>query len=141
MKLAIKNWDAGLTARDKRNLRPLKWFGALWVASFVAARLLLPREPSLPAEAPPWAWGLAIAAIVFSGLLALGYLRFLRGADELMRRIHLEALAAGFGAAFVFGMGAGLLAQLGMPKVGGLTWAVMVLGYLVKLAISSKSYE
>jgi hypothetical protein len=141
MRIRSGPWDAGLTHRDKRNFKPLAICFGLWTASFIAASLFLPRGFFAPAALPPWEWPLAILPLVFGTLVAYYFQRFLRGTDELMRRIHLEALAVGFAAAFVFGMGAGLLNRLGVPQVSGLTWAVMVIGYLVKLALSSTQYD
>lgn len=92
------------------------------------------------ADEPFWAWGLIAVAVMLGGLLAFYYLRFIRGLDELMRRLHVEAFAVGFGAAFVFGMGANLLAQMGVPKVGSLTWAVMVVTYSLALRRAQRAY-
>lgn len=140
MTAANQKCDPGLTARDKRNRRPFTISALLWAASFTTAHLFLPRGDGELASQPLWAWLLVVVSVALGVLLAHYYLRFIRGLDELMRRIHVEALATGFGAAFVFGMGAGLLSQMGVPKVGALTWAVMVLAYSLALRRAQRAY-
>jgi hypothetical protein len=131
--------DLGLTRRDRRNLKPLKLYGAIWLVSFLFVHLTR-GEGTLETQ-PVWAWS-AIAVAVISGvLLAHAYFRFIQGSDELMRKIHVEALAFGFGMAFVFGMGADLLGQVGLDDAAEGTWAVMIVAYAVKLRISRKAYS
>lgn len=45
------------------------------------------------------------------------YVSFLRQADELLRKVHLEALAFAFGAGIVAMMGYRLCERLGAPKL------------------------
>jgi hypothetical protein len=51
------------------------------------------------------------AAVVWS------YVTFIRRADELLRKIHLEALALGFGAGVVFMLGYRLFERAGAPEL------------------------
>lgn len=132
--------DPGLTRRDQRNLRPLRLYAVIWAASFMFAHLFLPTDVGGPGTMPFWAWPVLAISIVFGSLLAHAYWRFIREADELLRKIHIEALAVGFGVAFVFGMGANLFDQVGIPKVAQVTWAVMLLAYSLRLRISRKAY-
>lgn len=132
--------DPGLTRRDRRNLKPLKFYAAIWLVSFLFVHLTMPRGDGTIADQPLWVWAVIAVAIVSGMFLAHAYLRFIQGADELMRKIHIEALAFGFGVAFVFGMGADLLAQVGIPKASGVTWAVMIAAYSIRLRVSRKAY-
>jgi hypothetical protein len=61
------------------------------------------------------AWVVALLPDLFALGVVLAYVRFLRGADELMRRVQLEGLALGFGAGFFFAMGYRLLERAGAP--------------------------
>jgi hypothetical protein len=64
---------------------------------------------------PPLTWLIA-AVPTFLGLLLIQiYVRFLRSADELLRKTHLEGLALGFGASFLFLTGYQLFEPLGAP--------------------------
>ncbi|HSM15358.1 MAG TPA: hypothetical protein VLA66_14925 [Thermoanaerobaculia bacterium] len=49
---------------------------------------------------------------------SLACLRFLREADELLRKIHLEGMAYGFGVAFVLSTGAPLAERAGARRQG-----------------------
>jgi hypothetical protein len=59
--------------------------------------------------------------IATTGILTLGavqaYLRFIRVADELLRRIQLEALSLGFGAGAVFTLNYRLLERIGAQRL------------------------
>jgi hypothetical protein len=135
--------NAGLKSSDARYVRSYGLLMALWGLCFMAAHLLLPRGEKIMANQPAWGWLLTIVTIVLGGLLAWSFVRFLRHADELMRKIQMEALAIGFGVAFVVGTSAGLLAQLGVPKVGvvDLTWSAMVVAYTLALRHARKAYS
>jgi predicted permease len=127
-----KNWTAGLTRRDRRNLRPLNMVAPLWGLSVAAAAVFLPRGDGSIEAQPLWGWVLTAVAIAMSGLLAFFYLRFVRGLDELWRRVHMEAMAAAFGVGVVWGLAAYLLAQMGVRNVEELTWVLMIVAYSVR---------
>jgi hypothetical protein len=131
--------DPGLTRRDRRNLKPIKLYGAIWLVSFLFVHLT--RGEGTVETQPAWAWAAIAVTIVAGALLAHAYFRFIQGADELMRKIHIEALAFGFGAAFVFGIGADLLGQVGLDDAAEGTWAVMIIAYAIKLRISREAYS
>jgi hypothetical protein len=95
-----------LTPEDARNLRRLYVVGAVWYASFIGGLLLLDT----------WAEGHTARSLLVATVPALllvptvrASARFLREADELTRKIHVEAMAIGFGA--------GMIAQLLSPTV------------------------
>ena len=143
MKAGNDSLDAGLTSSDRRNLRPMYICTLLFTVSFLIARLFLPRGDGSMAAQPLWAWPVTILPIVLGVLLAYYYQRFIRETDEMMRKIHLEALATAFGVAFVVGMSAGLLDQIDVPKVGkaDLTWSIMVVTYSVRLKMLARKYR
>ena len=80
--------------------------GAIWVISYFLARYIMDTY-----EPPPPHWDIAVASIpllVFFWLV-WAVQRRLRRADELQRRIHLEALAMAFLTVMLTVMGIGLL--------------------------------
>ena len=131
--IGMKAETACLTARDRRNRRPLLVWSLVWAASFLAVHLFFPEAQGGPGNQPAAAW-LMVAVSAGAGIMvAVSYVRFVRGLDELWRAVHVDALAIGFGAAFVFGMVASLLYEMGIERLGALTWVVLVLANAIAL--------
>jgi hypothetical protein len=101
------------TPRDLRNVRQ---FGGWVTASMIlfAAATILIELNWIPKAA---AWTLTGATIVLMLFTFRSYLHFLRNADELLRKVHVEALALAFGAGAVAMMGYRLCERLGAPKL------------------------
>lgn len=120
----IRQCDAGLTPRDRRNQWRFVVILLSWALSFVIAIYLLRNDwvTSLTA-------GTALALIPIAlGLLALlTYLKFLREADEMTRRIQLEALAIGFGAGAIYTLGYPALEAAGWPEPSDSAPAVVLM--------------
>ncbi len=105
---------AGMTETDRRNSnRFVLWIFA-WAVAFVAATLALKHVPSLQG---PAGWAVAGAPDLLGLGAFLAYVRFLRQADELQRRIQLEGLAFGFGVGAFFTMGYRLFERVGAPAL------------------------
>ncbi|MET0161369.1 MAG: hypothetical protein ABW204_01830 [Microbacteriaceae bacterium] len=107
--------------------------------ALVVVLLLLPSEPLL-ARAPQGArvlWAvLPLVPLLWS---AAAVVRHLRRVDELQRRMVVDALAWGFGAAMIAAIGAALIRSAGVA-VGDVEWAVFLsgmLGFAVAAAIGS----
>ena len=104
------------TARDVRSQRRFNvWLFAAMLA-YLGATAAIRWRGSVPGMLP---WLLTGLAWILSLQATRSYLLFLRGADELLRRIQLEALALGFGAGAVFSLLYPLLEGLGAPKLDG----------------------
>lgn len=114
----------GMPRRDQRNQRliliwwlgwMLSWLGVLWAVK----RGLLDGGVA------------ATAAAIASSLLALGgiaaYRRYLREADELRRKIELDALAAAFAVGAVGGLVYWLFAEIGTVTEAGLPEMAMAM--------------
>lgn len=102
-----------LTATDRQNVARYNGWMLVWMALWIAARFLM--EGWAPARSGPLAWGL-IAATTLPGVMALrAYMRFVREADELLRKIQLEALALAFGVGVLFMMAWRLVEKAGGP--------------------------
>ncbi len=102
-----------LTARDAENLRRFNVVALAW-AMLAACSSIAIGEFGVKGLT---GWALAVATLLL-GLTSIWlYLKFLRNADELLRKIHVDALGLGFGAAIVFMLFWRLCERLGAPKL------------------------
>jgi len=102
------------TERDARNMRVFNyWFFAAMIC--FAGTTILVGEKFLARG--PVAWGLTVLTIALFVMMVRAYMIFLRGADELLRKVQLEALSFSFGATIVFMIGYRLCERLGAPKL------------------------
>jgi len=112
-------WQAALMIRgqteaDQRNIRSVWVWSFVWSASFIALVIASVRFPQVEG---PVAWLLAAVPIVISIPTVRSVLRFLREADEFMRKVQLEGIAMGFGAGAIFCMGYFGLEHVGAPQL------------------------
>jgi hypothetical protein len=127
------------TARDSARLRRFNLWMLAAALAYTAATAALRWRGSLPAALP---WLLAGLASLLAILATRSYLVFLRGADELLRRIQTEALALGFGAGAAFSLLYPLLAGLGAPALDGpATAAVMMLAWSAGTWLGTRRYS
>ena len=103
-----------MTESDRRNLNRANIWLAFWLVCFAASTFLIKGEVAATGIA---GWIVAAIPLVVGLGAMLAYGRYLRHADELQRRIQLQALALGFGVAFFFGFGYRLLEKVGAPTV------------------------
>ena len=116
------------TELDRRNPYRFTAWTFAWTLSYVAASWVLKADLDL---ATPLVWLLAAAPNVIAVVAVFAYLRFLRMADELMRRIQLEGLAIGFGCGVFFAAGYPLFERAGAPPVDSNDLLmVMMLGWV-----------
>lgn len=101
------------TPRDLRNYTHFTGWMTAGMLVFAAATILIDGK-WIPDSA---GWVLTVAAIVLMVITVRAYVQFLRNADELLRKVHLEALALAFGAGAVAMMGYRLCERLGAPKL------------------------
>ncbi len=117
------------TPRDAVNVRRFN----LWMivtALFFAAGTIVLGEGFIPRVPVAWLFPFVGAVLGFGALRA--YVHFLRNADELLRKIHLDALALGFGSGVIFMPVYRLCERLGAPKLDSvdpiiifvLAWAI-----------------
>ncbi len=127
------------TERDRQNqYRFVVWlFG--WSITFVLAAQLLKRDPGLA----PWLkWAVAILPSAIGIGVVRSYLRFLRMADELMRKVQLDGLAIGFGAGVLFVAGYPLLVGAGAPRLDmSDTMLVMMVAWAFGQLLSMRRYR
>ncbi|HKY50419.1 MAG TPA: hypothetical protein VJP45_04110 [Candidatus Limnocylindria bacterium] len=114
---------------------------ALFVVAYFAARLGIEIVEPQSAGA---LW-LALVPVPFFALLIYGYVRAVRGMDELGRRIQLEGLAFAFPIALLIVFTAGLLdlagfhgeANFDLPRM----WPLMLLPYWAGIALAHRRYS
>lgn len=112
--MATTETNALYTPRDAGNVRTFsRWFIAA-ITGFITTTILLSGKFLEPG---PVAWALTAVTIALLGMMVRSYVLFIREADELLRKIQLEALAISFGATVVFMMGYRLCERLGAPKL------------------------
>lgn len=116
---------SGSAADRKNQYRFLVW-AAIWAVIFVAATWALNRGLVSGGAA---AWLIAIAPLLPGALALRAYLRFLRMADELVRKIQFESLAFGFGCGIMGGLGYPLLERAGAPEFPELMLLAMAFGW------------
>jgi hypothetical protein len=112
------------TARDLRHqIRFLLWMAAT-AAGYIGATAAQRHGASIPM---PLRWGIVGLACLLALQAIRSYLAFLRTADELLRRIQMEALALGFGVGAAFSVLYPLLEGLGAPRLSGRAGALAML--------------
>lgn len=128
------------TESDRRNQYRFLLWTAAWAVSFLGATWLL-RASDVGLGG--WAvWAVAVAPNVLAVAAGASYVRFVREADELIRRMQLEALAIGFAAALFIGIGYTLLEHAGAPEVGvGDLTVVMMIAFALGQLIGLKRYR
>lgn len=102
------------TANDRRNGYIFLGWTYAWALTFVGANWFLRAEGEQ-------SWMAVAGVIAIPTLVGLGavwtYVRFLSAADELMRKIYLEALAIAFGGSVLFIFGYDLASAAGAPEL------------------------
>jgi hypothetical protein len=84
----------------------------------------------------------ALTPVVPAGFALFAYLRFLSRMDELGRRIQLEALAFGFGAAGMLTFAYGFLENAGFPQLSYIwVFPLMIALWGIGGAIASYRYR
>jgi hypothetical protein len=102
------------TKLDRRNERRFSAWCLAWAVSYVAASWTLKADLDIAA---PLVWFLVAAPNLIAIVAVFAYLRFLRMADELLRKIQLEGLALGFAAGVLVTAGYQLAEAAGAPEL------------------------
>lgn len=112
------------TPRASRSQRRFQ----VWMMAAMLAYLGATAAVRFKASVAPWVyWALVVLAWLLAIQTIRSYLQFLRGADELLRKIEIEALGLGFGVGAFFSMLYPLLEGLGAPGVGQLGSATVMM--------------
>lgn len=124
--------------RDRQNLKRGNIWMVIWLASFALVTWLIKGGT---VSSGPVGWVVAILPTVVAIAVLVAFGRYLREADELQRKIQLEALALGFGAGLFFGFGYRLFEALGAPQADiSDASIVIVFFYLIGLWLGRRRY-
>ncbi len=133
----IKNCSG--TELDRRNQYRFTAWSLAWALTYVAASWTLKSDRELAA---PLTWALVAVPTLLSIVAVFAYLRFLRMADELLRKIQLDGLATGFAAGLVYIIGYQLLEAVGAsPLQSDNVVLVMVFGWMLGQFIGMWRYR
>ena len=116
-------------------------FIALFALTYLGARIGIKASE----QGSGLALVLALLPVPFFALLLVGYVRAVRGMDELARRIQLEGLAFAFPVALLIAVTAGLLDVAGfhgthnwdLPRL----WPLLLLPYWFGVARAARRYQ
>ncbi|MCB1049508.1 MAG: hypothetical protein H6510_12535 [Acidobacteria bacterium] len=109
------NCQEGFSPQDRKKFRTTQNWMMGWLLSFAVGLVVLSRFLQLN---PVLKWTLALGPNLLGFITLRSYVQFIRQADELVRKVQLEALALGFGVGIIFLLGYGLLEKIGMPELG-----------------------
>lgn len=127
------------TAADRRNNRRFTVWCIAWAAALIGATWIVEFYDSVVG---PIAWLVALSPNIVAIGALVAYLRFLRMADEMQRRIQIEGLAIGFGTGWIFAIGYLVLQTAGAPAIP-LTTIILVMtaGWIVGNIIAVRHYR
>jgi uncharacterized membrane protein len=136
---ATKNSHWTATERDRRNQRNIIYWSLAWIVPFLGTNLAITNE---------WIEGDALALAATAGVTGLGlgvllaYRRFLSNADELMRKIQLDALALTVGVGVVSGFSYTLLERAEIvTEADAMTLImVMVVTYIIGIVVGLRRF-
>jgi hypothetical protein len=124
---------------DRHNQRRVTLWSLVWALSYTGAALGIKKAG--------WPVAATVAAVIVTALLGiatlLAYHRFLQGADELRRKIELEALALAFGVGAVGGLTYWLLVASGAaPALDFIyVFVLMIVTHPVGVVIGCRRYS
>ncbi len=132
------NPSASSVGRDRRNRRRVALWAFAWALAFCAATWGTQKG----------GWSRGIIALAVAGTAALGlatvlaYRSFLSGADELRRKIEVEALALAFGVGVFGGLAVWLLALSGILQLEAFAYlfAGMILTHRFGVFLGRRRY-
>ncbi|MCF6262785.1 MAG: hypothetical protein L3J24_04265 [Xanthomonadales bacterium] len=126
------------TQKDRQNQKLFLYWTILCAVSLLVAAFLLKGDH----VSAPLSWLVAIVPSILGTICMFMFLRFLREADEMMRKIELEGLALGFGVGVLFLIGYPLLEQVGLPPISSQkTGAVMLFAWVIGHIVARTRYQ
>lgn len=123
------SWSS--TELDRRYRRSIVIWSVLWVGAFLVSDAAIDRG---------WIEGEGAIVVASIGTALVGlawvlsYMRFLRHADELMRKIQLDAMALALGGSFVAGFTFLLLGGGGLVRAE-IVWVLVVTSAIYVLSV------
>ena len=133
-----------LSDRDRRNAKSYNHWILVWGVMFFGAVVGLEPLPGGIDATPMWRILLAFSPIVPGIFLIRSFIRLFRETkDELIRKIHYEALAMGFLFAFILGMCFALSAVIVSEsvKAGPTMFSGLLVGYFLGLTLKYRKHN
>ena len=142
MKLFESSSD-GMCERDRKNNKQVNIWWTAWAFAFITAILVLGPGESDESQIAIWQWVLVVLPLAVGVFAVRAYLRFLHEADEMIRQIHLGALAMGCASGLIVGTGFGLFAQVlsHIEDAGAFIWMSIVMGYSFGMMRASRKLD
>ena len=114
---ALSDGEAGCDFATPRDAALQRRFNVWLIAAmltYAGSTAALRWRDAVPAAVP---WVLVALTLLLAAVAVHRYLLFLRGADELLRKIQTEALGVGFGVGVAVSLFYPLLERLGAPHL------------------------
>jgi hypothetical protein len=140
-RLADKVLYAGCSSTeiDRRNVRNINLISFAWAISYCTATYFLKADIQL---AQMISMALIGLPMLLGAAMLWSYLTFLRGCDEMMRKLHLEALALGFGITVLAAILAALLEAAGFEPLSPNTFvAIAAFSYMFGVMLGWRRYR
>ncbi len=127
------------TAVDRRNNRRFMRWCIAWALAIIGATWIVETYDNLPTIA---SWIIAISPNAFALGALVSYMRYLRMADELQRKIQIEGLAVGFGVGWIFAIGYLVVQSAGAPELP-VTAIILVMtgGWILGNVLALRHYQ
>jgi len=137
MKYAQKHWTA--SEKDRRNQRQIVLWSQAWIGPFLFVDLAVTHGWI---ESDTFAIVATLAVTVLGIGLLLAFRRFLKDADELRRKIELDALAMTVGVGIVAGFSYSLLESAGLIDKAELMNLVVVMAatYVITVIVGLRRF-
>jgi fluoride ion exporter CrcB/FEX len=137
MNQANKHWTA--SEKDRRNQRQIVFWSLAWIVPFLFVDLAVSNDWI---ESDAFAIVGTLAVTILGVGLLLAFRRFLKDADELRRKIELDALALTVGVGVVAGFSYSLLESAGLIDKAELMNLVVVMAatYVISVNVGLRRF-
>ncbi len=137
--LAIAN-NCHTTENSRRNELRTALSTLIWVGSWLLVLKAIKSEILTPG---PLAYAAILATIALGVITVISFIHMLREADELQRKINLDALAFSVGVGVVGGLTSQLLTVVGLVPEDAFTYIItaMMVSYSLGVIIGHRRYS
>lgn len=133
-----------LTDSDRRKAKSYNHWLLIWAVMFFGVAVGMEPLPGGIETTPVWRLLLAFSPVIPGILMVRAFIRFFSNTtDELIRKIHFEALAIGFLFAFSLGMCFELSAVIvgGSVRAGPIIFSGLLIGYVISLTLQYRKHS
>jgi uncharacterized protein YacL len=131
--LNVLKWE-GMRKKDRDNEKRVNLFAAGWALTLMAVAAIVAFG-----NPPAWiGWCLAIIPALFGLLCLKAYLKLLREADEMLRRIQFEAMAVGFGTGIIVGNTLVVIDSFPREWIAAAIVAPMAIAFTIRVILAAR---